>query len=126
MKHKIKVAVVALLMSMAVIFTPVAAHADSFGNKVYNSCGSNGNVRVYGDVRYQRTNGQYYVARGYIWLAPCQNSWSTGRMIDAKSYVAPNGCDTFHKTSTWNFKRMGYTHLVSQSWGVHTTLVLYC
>ena len=128
MKHKIKVAIVAFLMSFTILIAPASpASADSYGNRVNNSAGSVGNVRVYGDVRYQYPNGQYYVARGYVWVAPNQNSWSAGKMIDAKSFVAPLGCTTFKVSGgKWYVQRAGYTHLVSQTWGVNTTLVLYC
>ena len=115
---------------MGGLTTAAPAHADTFGNKVYVSSGSNGNVRVYGDVRFQGSNLQYYVKRAYIWLAPSQNSWSTGRMIDAKSYLAPAGCTTYQVTGTltkkYTLKRAGYTHLVSQTFGVHTTLWITC
>lgn len=117
-----------LVVSGSALAAP--AHADSFGNKVYISSGSKGNVRVYGDVRYQVIqNGrlEYVVRKGYVWIAPGQNTWSTGRMIDAKTFVAPLRCTTFRKNgSKFTVLKAGATHSVSQTFLVHTTLLVQC
>lgn len=131
MRNKAQAALAAIALAMVIVLSGSApANADSFGNKVYLSSGSTGNVRVYGDVRYQGSNLQYYVQRGYVWLAPGQNTWATGRMIDAKTFLAPSGCTTYRVTGTltkkYTLMRAGYNHSVSQTWGVHTTLWVRC
>lgn len=131
MRNKIKASLAALALAMVIALSGSApANADSFGNKVYLTSGSSGNVRVHGDVRFQGSNLQYYVKRANVWLAPGQNTWATGRMIDAKTFFAPWGCTTFRVTGTFTKKytvmRAGYTHAVSQSFGVHTTLWVRC
>lgn len=71
---------------------PAQAVTGPFGGKVSLMKGSTGNLKVGGNLTVR--NGKYVLLSPIAWLAPGQNSKTTGHLKDADGFQAPARCST--------------------------------